>query len=94
MVLPFAGVNGGDAPILRPLPVELVPLDTTLQQPPTSPFSLPPFALSAKPILGPLFSPRFTRPAEPDAGHQPDKISRVSASLAVDVPNGRSPPSE
>jgi len=94
LALPFAGVKEGDAPILRPLAVELVPLGTTLQQLPTSPFSLPPFALSAKPILGHLSSQGFTRPAEPDARYQPYKIFRVPDSLAVDVPNGRSPPSE
>jgi hypothetical protein len=94
LALPFAGIKGGDAPILRPLAVELVPLGTTVQQPPTNPFSLPPFALSAKPIVGHLSSPGFSRPAEPDAGHQSDKIFRTSDLLAVDVSNGRSPPTE
>ena len=94
LALPFAGTKGGDTPILSPLAVEVVSLGTTLQQPPTSPFSLPPFALSAKPIVGRLSSPAFTRPAEPDARYQPYKVFRVPDSLGVDVPNGRSPPTE
>jgi hypothetical protein len=93
LALPLAGIRIERAPILTPLATELVPLGTSLQSPPSSPLDLPSFLAPARLDLGPLPSAVF--------GPNADSKGRVHSlasfgfpdSRAIDIPNGRSPPS-
>jgi hypothetical protein len=94
LALPLAGFRVERAPILTPLASELVPLGTSLQSPPAGPLDLPSFLAPARLVLGPLPPAVF----EPNA----DSKGRIHNlpnfgfpdSRAIDIPNGRSPPSD
>jgi len=93
LALPLAGVSIDRAPILAPLATELVPLGTSLQSPPSSHLDLPSLLAPARLDLGPLPSAVF--------GPNVDSKGRIHSlasfgfpdSRSIDLPNGRSPPS-
>jgi hypothetical protein len=94
LALPLAGIKIERAPILTPLATELVPLGTSLQSPPSTHLDLPSFLAPSRLVLGPLPSAIF--------GTHSDGKGRIhnltsfgfSDSHAIDIPNGRSPPSD
>jgi hypothetical protein len=93
LALPLAG-SIERAPILTPLATELVPLSTSLQSPPSSHLALSSFLAPARFVLGPLPSAVF----ESDADSK-GRIHNLTSfgfpdSRAIDIPNGRSPPSD
>jgi hypothetical protein len=92
--IPLAGISLESAPILTPLATELVPLGTSLQSPPNSHFDFSSFLAPGRPVLGPLSSAVF----EPNAGRKSRIHNRASLgfpnSRAIDIPHGRSPPSD
>jgi hypothetical protein len=92
MVLPLSGTVATSPPILTPLATDLVPLGTSLQSPPTNAFDFPSLVTPSKLILAlPLvaFASKLV-----DASRIQTCISFCSFdSLAIDNPNGRSPPS-
>jgi hypothetical protein len=93
LALPLAGIAIERAPILTPLAADLVPLGTSLQSPVVSLFHPTSFMAPARLVLGPLPSAVF----EPNADSK-DRIHSLIRlgfpdSRAIDIPNGRSPPS-
>jgi hypothetical protein len=94
LALPLAGIRIERAPILTPLATELVPLGTSLQSPPASLFHLSSFAAPARLVLGPLPSAAFAANADSDGQIQNIASLGFPDSRAIDIPNGRSPPSD
>jgi hypothetical protein len=93
LALPMAGIAQERAPILTPLATELVPLGTSLQSPPAGRLHPPSFLAPGRLVLGPLRSASF----RPNA-HSSGRIRGITSpgfpdSHAIDIPNGRSPPS-
>jgi len=94
LALPLAGIRMERAPILTPLPTELVPLGTSLESPPAPHLHLPSFVAPTRLVLGPLPSAAFAANADSD-GQAQDVASRAFPdSGARDSPHGRSPPSD
>jgi len=94
LAFPLAGTKPERAPILIPLATQLVPLGTSLQSPPSSHLDLPSFLAPARLVLGPLPSAVFGPIAESNG-----RIHNLTSfgfldSHAIDIPNGRSPPSD
>jgi hypothetical protein len=93
LALPLGGIRIERAPILTLLVTELVPLGTSLESPPATPPHLPSFLAAARLVLGPLPSAVF--------GPNSDSKGRIHHltsfgfpdSRAIDIPTGRSPPS-
>jgi len=94
LALPLAGISVERAPILIPLATELVPLGTSLQSPPSGPVDLPSLLASARLVLGPLSSAVLGPNA--DGKGQIRNLTSLGFpdSRAIDIPNGRSPPSD
>lgn len=94
LALPLAGIRFDRAPLLTPLAAELVPLGTSLQSPPSGPLDLPSLLAPARLVLGLLPSADF----EPNADCKGQIRNLTSLgfpdSRAIDIPNGRSPPSD
>jgi hypothetical protein len=94
LALPLAGIKVERAPILTPLATDLVPLGTSLQSPPSGSPDLPSFLAPSRLVLGPLPSMIF--------GTHGDGRGRIHNLTnlgflelrALDIPNGRSPPSD
>jgi hypothetical protein len=92
LAVPLVGTGNERAPILIPLATELVPLSTSLQSPPVSPFRLPSFATGGKLVLGPLPSPALSLSLDSHVGLRITSPS-FRDRRASDKPVGRSPPS-
>ena len=92
LALPLAGIRVERAPILTPLATELVPLGTSLESPPSGSPHLPSFLAPSRLVLAPsaIFGPNA------DSKGRIDKLTSFAFcdSHAVDIPNGRSPPSD
>jgi hypothetical protein len=94
LALPLAGISLPRTPILTALAADLVPLGTSLRSPQSDHLDLPSFLAPARLVLGPLplvvFGPNADSKGRihnlPNFGF-PD-------SRAIDIPNGRSPPSD
>jgi len=93
LALPLAGVSIDRAPILAPLATELVPLGTSLQSPPSSHLDLPSFLAPARLVLGPLPSAVFGPNADSKGWIHNLTSFGFPDSRAIDITNGRSPPS-
>jgi hypothetical protein len=93
LALPLTGITIERAPILTPLATELVSLGTSLQSPPSSPFLRTSLMAPARLVLGPL--PSAVLEADADSkGRLRKKTSHTFPdSRAIEIPNGRSPPS-
>src|SRR5271155_5951678 len=90
--LPLAGIGVARAAILTPLATELVPLDTSLQSPPSAQLDLPSL-LASRLVLGSLPLSVFGQHAD-NKGRIHNLISfGFPDSRSIDAPNGRSPPS-
>jgi hypothetical protein len=94
LALPSAGVSIERPPILAPLAMELVPLDTSLQSPPSSHLDLPSLVAPARLDLGPLPSAVFGPNADSKGRIQSLVSFGFPDSRSLDLPNGRSPPSD
>ncbi len=93
LALPLAGISIERAPILTPLATELVPLGMSLQSPPSSHLDLPSFLAPARLVIGPLPSAALGPNAD-SKGRIRNLTSLGSPdSRPIDIPNGRSPPS-
>jgi hypothetical protein len=94
LALPLAGIKVERTPILTPLATELVPLGTSLELPPSGSPNLPSFLAPVRLVLGPLPSAIFgTNPNNKGQIHNLRTFG-FSDSQAIDIPNGRSPPSD
>jgi hypothetical protein len=94
LALPLAGTRVERAPILTPLATELVPLGTSLESPPITRLDLPSFLAPARLVLGPLPSAIFGTNAESKGRiHNLTNLGFLEL-RALDIPNGRSPPSD
>jgi|HubBroStandDraft_1064217.scaffolds.fasta_scaffold129627_3 hypothetical protein len=93
LALPLAGVRIERAPILTPLATELVPLGTSLQSPPSSHFALPSFLAPTRLDLAPLPSVVFGPNADSKGQIRNLTSFGFPDSRTIDLPNGRSPPS-
>jgi hypothetical protein len=91
--LPLAGIRVAPAPILTPLNTELVPLGTNLQSTPNSPLDRTSFVSPSRLVLRPL--PSVIVP-NVDSNGRIRNITNLgfANSHAIDIPNGRSPPSD
>jgi hypothetical protein len=94
LALPLAGIRVERAPILTPLATELVPLGTSLESPPSTPLDLPSFLTPARLVLGPLPSAIFGSNADSKGRIHNLTSFAFCDSHAIDIPNGRSPPSD
>jgi hypothetical protein len=94
LALPLAAIRFERAPILTPLATELVPLGTSLQSPPSDPLDLPLFLAPARLVLGFLPSAGFGPNAESKGQIRNLTSLGFPDSRAIDIPNGRSPPSD
>jgi len=94
LALPLTGIRVERAPILTPLASELVPLGTSLESPPSTPFDLPAFLAPARLVLGPLPAAIFGPNADSSGRIRKPTNLGFSDSHAIDIPNGRSPPSD
>jgi len=70
LALPLAGITIERAPILTPLATELVPLGTSLQSAPSSPFLPTSFMAPARLVLGPLPQQFSNRTPKAKAGFE------------------------
>jgi hypothetical protein len=94
LALPLAGIRVERAPILTPLATELVPLGTSLESPPSTPLDLPSLLAPARLVLGLLQSAIFgTNIDSKGRIHNLTNLGLLE-SRAIDIPNGRSPPSD
>jgi hypothetical protein len=94
LALPLAGIRFERARVLVPLATELVPLGTSVQLPASNQLDLPSFLVPTRLLLGPLPFAVFGLNAGSN-GRIRNLISLgFSDSRAIDIPNGRSPPSD
>jgi hypothetical protein len=94
LALPLAGIRLERAPILTALATDLVPLGTSLQSPLSGSLELPSFLAPARPVLGPLPSAVFGPNADSKGRIHNLTTLGFPDSRAIDIPNGRSPPSD
>jgi len=94
LVLPLASSRPVTAPILTPLATELVPLGTALQSPPSCSLDLPSLLGPARPVLGPFPPAVFGQNANSKGRIRYLTSFGFLDSHAIDIPNGRSPPSD
>jgi hypothetical protein len=93
LALPLTGITVDRTPILTPLATELVPLGTSLQSPPSSPFLPTSFMAPARLVLGPLPSAVFEAGPDSKGRLRKNTSHTFPDSRAIEIPNGRSPPS-
>jgi hypothetical protein len=92
LALPLAGIKVECAPILTPLATELVPLGTSLQSPAKGSPHLPSLLAPSRLVLAPsaIFATNADR-----KGRIHNLTNLGFPELrALDIPNGRSPPSD
>jgi hypothetical protein len=94
LALPLVGVKIEHAPILTPLATESVPLGTSLESPPITPLDLPSFLAPLRLLLGPLPSAILGTNADSKGRIHNLTSFGFCDSHAIDIPNGRSPPSD
>jgi hypothetical protein len=94
LALPLAGIRIERAPILTPLATELVPLGTSLQSPLSGPLNLSSFLAPSRLVLGPLPSAVLGPNADSKRRIHNTTGFGFPDSHAIDIPNGRSPPSD
>jgi hypothetical protein len=93
LALPLAS-SVKHAPILTPLATELVPLGTSAQSAPNSHLNPPPFLAPARFVLGALPHAAFELNADGKGQIHSLTSFGFADSRAIDIPNGRSPPSD
>lgn len=94
LALPLAGVAPKRAPVLLPLATKLVPLGANLQAPLSIPVNPTVFVASARIVLGPLPSEAFKSRSDGHSRLQDIGCVRLPDSGVIEIPNGRSPPSD